>query len=254
MYIQLLWFGRETNISERISKYVELKNERYYKELLNYYNKNKKIKITAKLNIFYRINILIDKAGLKRGLLINPVSIILLSFFTLGVSYLVVFKIFRIIFLSFIISLPSIFLPVYILTLMTEYNSWKLEKTMQDFLLQLKNYTQINNDIVYAFKQVKTMEPLQGYINTFLLELGSGIKFEKAIENIKEKISFETLKAVFSNISYCYLYGGDFAELMNKSYKTINRIQKEKASRNEETKNARIVLRNFNLSRFVYIF
>ena len=143
---------------------------------------------------------------------------------------------------------------MYILSLIKEYNSWKLEKTMQDFLLQLKNYTQINNDIVYAFKQVKTMEPLQGHINTLLVEIGSGIKFEKAIENIKEKISFEALKSVFSNILYCYLYGGDFAELLNKSYKMVNRIQKEKSSRNEETKNARIVLRHTYLSRFIYIF
>ena len=125
---------------------------------------------------------------------------------------------------------------------------------MLDFLLQLKNYTKINNDIVYAFGQVKTIDPLQKHINTFLLELNSGIKFEKAIDNIKEKLDFKAFKTVFSNIEYCYIYGGDFSLLMDKSYKMIYKIQGEKTSRVQETQSARIVLRYTNCFRFVCLF
>ena len=114
-----------------------------------------------------------------------------------------------------IVAIPAVFLPSFIINLIKEYNAKKIEKIMLDFLLQLKNYTKINNDIVYAFNQIKTINPLQKHINTFLLELNSGIKFEKAIENIKEKIEFNSLKTVFSNIEYCYIYGGDFSLLMD---------------------------------------
>ncbi len=185
---------------------------------------------------------MIDKAGIKRGLLINPWIIIIASVVIFIIVYKIVFNIFGIAFLSLLISAPALFVPTLVLTLIENNNSSKLEKIMLDFLLQLKNYTKINNDIVYALKEVKTMEPLQGYINTFLVQINSGIKFEKAIENIKEKIDFDTLKAVFSNIEYCYLYGGNFSELMDKSYQKIYKIQKEKAKRNSETKSARIVL------------
>ena len=121
-------------------------------------------------------------------------------------------------------------------------------------LQQLKNYTKINNDIVYAFKNLKTMDPLQGHIDSFLAEINSGIKFEKAIENIKDKISFVKLQELFSNIEYCYIYGGDFAELMNKTYNVISKVQKEKKKRMEETKSARIVLRYSYSVRFIYLF
>jgi Flp pilus assembly protein TadB len=185
---------------------------------------------------------MIDKAGLKMGLLINPWIIIIASVVIFIIVYKIVFNIFGIAFLSLLISAPALFVPTLVLTLIENNNSSKLEKIMLDFLLQLKNYTKINNDIVYALKEVKTMEPLQGYINTFLVQINSGIKFEKAIESIKEKMDFDTLKAVFSNIEYCYLYGGNFSELMDKSYQKIYKIQKEKAKRNSETKSARIVL------------
>ena len=113
---------------------------------------------------------------------------------------------------------------------------------MLNFLLQLKNYTQLNNDIIYAFKQVRTIEPLQSYVKKFLVEINSGIRFEKAIESLKEKITFEKFKAILTNMQYCYLNGGNFTELMDKSYKMIANIQNEKSLREQETIGARIVL------------
>ncbi len=207
-----------------------------------YYNKTKKIKMTAKINIIYRLGIMLEKAGIKSNLLINPYMLLMLCILCLILGYFIAFSIFKIVFLSTIISLPAFLIPILVLNLMAEYKSNKLEKLMLDFLLQLKNYTKINNDIVFAFKQVKTMEPMQGYVDSFLVEVNSGVKFEKAIENIKEKVAFEKLKQVFSNIEYCYIYGGDFSILMDKSYSMISNVQKEKSKRIQETKSARIVM------------
>ena len=130
----------------------------------------------------------------------------------------------------------------------------KIEKIFPNFFLQLKNYTRINNDIVYALREIQTIEPLQTYINTFLIEINSGIKFEKAIQNLKEKIDIEIFRNFFSNLEYCYLYGGSFTELIDKSYKMISEIQKEKNTRIQETKSARMVLFILIfLNLFVYI-
>ncbi len=230
------------NINNKISKYLKTKNDQYYNDLMKYYEKNKKVKIITKINLLRKINILIDKAGLKRGIFLNPLTIIVSCFFTFVVCYFLVFQLFKIILLSFIISLPSVFAPIFILSMIAEAKSKKIEKVMLNFLLQLKNYTRINNDILYAFKEVKTIEPLQGYIKKFLVEINSGIKFEKAIENFKDKITFEKLKMVLTNMQYCYLHGGSFSDLIQKNYKMLDEIQKEKNMREQETMSARIVL------------
>ena len=229
-------------VSEKISKYVERKNEKYYNDIIKHYNKNNNYKLTTKLNYFHRINILIDKAGIKFGIIANPVSIIILCVLSFMCCYLLVYSVIRIILLSIVISLPGFLIPILILKIIGNYKVSRIEDSVLDFLLQLRNYTRINNDIVYAFKQVETVDPLQSYIDTFLVELNSGIKFEKAVNNIKDKISLGKLKDIITNIEHCYLYGGDFCELMRKSYVTISKIQKEKKQRIQDTKNARIVL------------
>jgi len=204
--------------------------------------------------MIYKLNILIDKAGLKRGILVNPITLMIYAVICFIIAFYFTYSILGIFLLSIIASIPALFIPTLILSMIREHNSKKIEKTILDLLLQLKNFTKINNDIVYAFNQVKTINPLQRHINTFVVELNSGIKFEKAVENIKEKFDYKAIKTVFSNIEYCYLYGGDFTKLMDKSYKMISKIQTEKASRIQETKSARIVLRHINNTGFIYIY
>ena len=230
------------NVDTKVSRYLKYRSDKYYEDLIKKYEKNKKVKISTKLNLFHKINLLIEKAGFRIGILLNPLTIIVISFITFVICYSIIFSSFKIVSLSFIISIPAILIPILVLSFMAENKSKKIEKVILNVLLQLKNYTQLNNDIVYAFKQVKTIEPLQSYVKKFLVEINSGIKFEKAIENLKEKITFEKFKAVLSNMQYCYLNGGNFTELMDKSYRMIANIQNEKNSREQETMGARIVL------------
>ena len=80
------------------------------------------------------------------------------------------------------------------------------------------------------------------------------MKFEVAIEHLKEKIPVLKFREFFSNLQYCYVFGGNFSTLIDKSYQTINDLQNEKNKRKQETKGARIVLfilMLFNV--FVYV-
>lgn len=244
----------ELDLLKRINKYLNEKNEKYYEELLKYYEKNKKIKLKSKLNIFHKINIKLDKAGLKRSLFINPITIITLSIGMFFITYGIAFSFFKMMSISLIVSIPTTLLPITIIGFIGSYKLEKIEKVFPNLLLQLKNYTKTKNDIIYAMGEVKTIEPLQSYITTFLIEINSGIKFEKAIQNLKEKVDIESFKNFFSNLEYCYLYGGSFSELIDKNYKMINDIQREKNARIQETKSARLVLFILIfLDLFVYI-
>ena len=232
----------EKNLLRKINNYIIKKNEEYYDDLIRYYEKNKKIKLKEKLNYIHKINILIDKCGIQRSIFINPITIVLIGILCMIIAYYLAFDFFKIILLSFIICIPFFYLPFGILKSIASYKEEKTEKVFLNFLLQLKNHTQINNDIVSAMKEVKTVEPLQSYVKKFIIEISSGIKFEKAIENFKEKIGINQIKSFLTNIQNCYLYGGNFSELISKSYAMISEIQREKEKRIQETKGARIVL------------
>lgn len=233
---------KENCWKEKVLYYVERRNQTYQRGLSQYYEKTKTRQWKTKVNGFYRIGILLDRAGVKQNLFWNPVTFCFVSLLCFVLAYHVVLAIMKIVTLSLLISLPAVCLPYVILQTMAEQRDKKLEKIMLNFLLQLKNSTKLNNDIIYAFREVKTTEPLQGYIKTFLLELNSGMKFEKAVEHIKEKISFSSFRMVFTNMQYCYLHGGSFSELMDKNYRAIAALQKEKQVREQETMSERLVL------------
>lgn len=253
IYLALEKF-REEKILEKINDYIEIKNEKYYRNFLNDYEKRKKVQILQKYNLGYKLNVLIEKAAIKRNIFVNPVMIIL---YGVGISilvYIIAFEFFKIVSLAIIVSLPVALLPVVILEGVANYKSEKLEKTFLNFLIQLKNYAQISNDIASALKQVKTIEPLQSYLDKFNVEINSGINFETAIEHLKEKISIKRFKEFFSNVQYCYIYGGKLTALIDKNYKIIADLQSEKERRKQETQSARLVLYILIfLNMFVYV-
>lgn len=232
----------EEKLIVKLSKYLALKDEKYHQELIKYYEKNRKIKTNTKLNIIHKINMLIERSGIRRGLVINPITILIMCCACVMIFYFLIYRIFKITLLSCIISVPTFLFPILFLKLKAEYNEEKIEKIIPNFLLQLKNYTQISNDIIYAFKEIETIEPLQGYLDKFLIEINSGVNFENAINDLSEKIKVKELEKLFNNIKKCYISGGSFSDLINKSYYMISLIQKEKMQRKEETKGARMVL------------
>lgn len=267
MFLQVVLFGliffniylviekiKSNRVLEKINKYINEKNEKYYRDFLKDYERRKKIKILQKINLFYKLNLMIEKAGMKHSILLNPLSLVFCGVVCVIVTYVIAFKFFKIITLAIVVAIPSFFVPVLIIESIGNYKMDKVEKTFLNFLIQLKNYAQINNDIASAFKQVKTVEPLQSYINKFNVEINSGIKFETAIEHLKEKVSIEKFKEFFANVERCYIYGGNFTTLTEKSFAVISDLQSEKEKRRQETQGARIVLYILMfLNLFVYI-
>ena len=245
---------QEKQFLEKVNRYINEKNDQYYKRFLKNYEKSKKIKMVDRFRLFDKINFLIDKAGIERTLFMNPVSICLYSLLCVIVVYQFVYSFLKVPTLSFIVSLPCVFLPVMVIYWIGGYREEKLEKVFLNFLLQIKNYTKMSNDITMAMKEVDTVEPLKSHIQKFNLELSSGIEFEVAMEHLKEKISIHKLREFFSNLQYCYLYGGSFPDLIDKSYQMIAQLQAEKAKRQQETKGARMVLVILTLLNiYVYI-
>ena len=118
----------EEKLTVKLSKYLALKNEKYHDELMKYYKKNKKIKINSKINPIHKLGILIERAGIKQGILMNPLSLIFIGLMFSILCYIVALKIFEARVLSFIIAMPTVFTPIVILKLIADYNDDKIEK------------------------------------------------------------------------------------------------------------------------------
>lgn len=238
----------------KLNQYFLEKNDQYYEQLVKYYEKKKKVKLTRKLNYFHKTSILIERAGFRDSILMNPITVVLSGMICFFISYQLLFSIFQVVSYSILVALPMFVFPYFILISLAQAKEEKLEKVLLNFLLQLKSYTKINNDILYALKEIKTIEPLASYIDKLLIEVNSGIKFETAIENLKEKVKIKRFQFFLSNLQYCYLYGGDYSVLIDRNYHMILSIQEEKAKRLQETKSARMVLFVLIfLNLFVYI-
>ena len=74
-------------------------------------------------------------------------------------------KIFPLISVSLIISLPMIFLPVWILNFIAKLEQNKLETELNDFFIQLKSVLSVNSDIIDALRKIQNcvLEPFSTY-------------------------------------------------------------------------------------------
>ena len=232
----------DKKLFQRLTNAFAQRNNQYYKALLKNYEKGKKMKLKERKSFFSMIALKMHQAGVKPSLWFNQITFVTFSLILFFASYSLVSQFLKEMVLSFLLSAPTFLIPFFLLEIYQEFQQQKIENASLDLLLQLKNYVQFNNDIMEALKQVKTVEPLQTNLNSFLLEMNSGVKFEKAIQNLQDKIPDPMLKEFFANIEYCYLYGGSFTVLIQKSYRMITAIHQEKEKRVSETKSTRMVL------------
>ncbi|MEG2348704.1 MAG: type II secretion system F family protein [Clostridia bacterium] len=100
------------------------------------------------------------------------------------------------------------------------------------YIVSLKNYTQVSNDIIVAMKKTIPPEEIKKYIETFNFSVESGISVYDAFENLKEKFNIGKINDFFSSCQYCYINGGNFTKLLDKYAKILNKrniqIEKEK--------------------------
>ncbi len=170
----IVYLLKQSNVTAKVNRMINQKNQQYYQKMLKEYQKKKVTKAKAKENILQIIASLTRKAQIKSSILFHPFSVVIICILFFGIGLFVTYPFFQSRGLTIISSVPIAFLPIYLLEMKAEMNRVKIEKAVINFLLQLKNYTNINNDIIYAMKQVKTVEPLQGYINHFLIQNNSG--------------------------------------------------------------------------------
>lgn len=215
------------------------------KQIVSKVLRRERIKKKTCKSIFYKLEMLIEKSGIQEYIFFIDFKFLIAVCAVSAGAFFAIFKsFFGVLSVAAITSLPGFFMPIFLLEIMIQQREKEIEKILGDYLLQLKNSTRIHNDIIEAFRNVqdKCMEPLKTFTIQFVAEISSGISVEEALANFRDKIDMKKFKLFLTNVQYCYIYGGDFTELLDKTQRLIADIQKEKRIRIRETRSARMVI------------
>lgn len=253
LFISILFFSFCTvkeslgiNLKNKVSRVLNAFSEEYQKkQIVNKIIQKRNIKKKKHKGLINHLELLVEKSGVQDYLFfINSIALIVLCTVSAVLFFFLFENSFKIFSVGLIMSVPGFFIPIVFLKVLSQKREADIEKILGDYLLQLKNSTKIHNDIIEAFRSVQynCMEPLRTYTCQFLAEINSGISVVHALENFKEKVGLKRFKLFLTNVQYCYIYGGNFAELLDHTHKLISEIQKEKRLRIRETRSARIVI------------
>lgn len=160
------------------------------------------------------------------------------------ITFIICIKIFPLLSISLIVSIPMIFVPVWIINFIAKIEQNKLETELNDFFIQLKSSLSINSDIIDALRRIQNclLEPFSGYTRQLLNEINAGKLPDKALEGFAQKINIKKFSMYINNVRYCHIYGGDIAHLTEKTQKVIADAIKQKRKREKETNSICIVL------------
>ena len=110
------------------------------------------------------------------------------------------------------------------------------------YTLSLKNYTDIDNNIIYAFSQSLPNENIKKYIEKFNTSVLSGVNVYSAFETLKEDINIEEVSQFINLLQNCYINGGNFSQVIDKYSKLQTKVNIQKEKQNQELQSSKITL------------
>ena len=223
-----------------IYTFIFFKNENLKKYNIHIKKNNKIVNNKLYLNLVKYIDFFILKNDLK----ISKKKAIFLFFLISAIffffSFVISMNFFKLFFSSLILSLYTFFVPYIILKFKYYKNRNEIYDEIPNFLVSLKNYTKVNNDIIYALNNVNADKKLKRYIDKFNVSIKNGLSVYTGFENLKKDLNIPKFTELIVTFQSCYISGGDYNFILEKYINLFNKfnIQKEK----EEQENITSVL------------
>lgn len=172
----------------------------------------------------------------------KPILIVVASITFSILTYFVTYSYLEVSSAAFILSMYSFFVPYFILSYL--YNNFrkKIISTFPTYLISLKNYTQISNDILVAMRKVKVDKPLSIFIHKFNLLIEKGVNVYDAFEILKYEIDMKKISQFITAVQNCYLNGGNFTKLLERYAKMMNRMNLQSEKEKQENFSSILVL------------
>jgi len=176
---------------------------------------------------------------------INIVSTLTILIITIAISiitFIISYNFLHIFSSSLIISIFSSFLPYLIIKSFSYHKKTKILNNFPNYIISLKNYTDVSNDIIEAFRRATVEEPLKTYIEKFNVSLQKGVKIYDAFESLKKSINIKKINEFITLLQFCYMYGGDFGNLLDKFSKIQMKTNLQREKEKQKIFSSKLVL------------
>lgn len=249
MFITIIIYIIVSIIFKLKNKYFNLNKSNKKNKYIMFNNYNRIIYknnfLYKKINEFlksFNNNILQVKKINNKFNYISFYFIIFFSFFLMIISFAFSYKIFHIVSTSLILSIISFFIPNIILKYILNKHKEKLMCEFPTYAITLKNYTKVNNDLIFAFKRASVTGAFKKYIETFNFSIEKGLKVDDCFEKLKNDININKINNFFTAACNCYKNGGDFSKLLDKYSNILTKVNLQKEKEKEESFSSKLVL------------
>jgi Flp pilus assembly protein TadB len=174
--------------------------------------------------------------------IISTLTILILSIVSSIIIFILTYNFLHLFLSSVILSSFTFFIPYFVIKYFLYCKRNKIIKMFPNFIISLKNYTDVNNDIIEAFKRVNAEEPLNLYIEKFNISLQKGVKIYDAFETLKKSINIERINQFITLLQFCYMYGGNFGNLLDKFSKIQMKTNLQRESEKQKIFSSKLVL------------
>lgn len=179
---------------------------------------------------------------------------IIFSFIFSIIIYFISYKIFSIYSTSILISVFCFFIPYNFVKRLYYNKKGKILNMFPTYIITLKTYTQVTNDIIIAFKNAKVVEPLKTYIDRFNMYVEKGINVIEAFEILKKDIDISKISDFISSLQICYINGGDFSILLQRYANLLSKINLQREKEEQENFSSILVLSILVIINLILLF
>jgi len=220
-------------------------NQKNYKKIILNLNTEAVYRI-KKLSFIKKISYIVDESKItfkiKNIDIISTLTVSILSVVIFIITFLITYNFLKLFLSSLIISIFNLFLPYFILKYFSYYKKIKILNSFPNYIISLKNYTDVNNDIIEAFRRANAEEPLNKYIEKFNVSLQKGVKIYDAFETLKSNINIKKINEFITLLQFCYIYGGDFGNLLDKFSKIQMKTNLQREKEKQKIFSSKLVL------------
>ena len=207
-----------------INKYTKIK---YYKNNIN--------------NIFNELNY---EYTLFNYNLFSFLSYIIISIIIFIISYILSYNFLKLHTTSFLISCIFSTIPYIVLKILIKNRKNKILEIFPSYLVNLKTYTRVDNNIINAISKVKVSNPLKRYIEIFNISNKKGVSVFESFELLKKNINIDKISNFLTLLQHCSISGGNVTKILDKYAKMQMRInlRDEKEKQNIFTSKLSLVI------------
>lgn len=158
------------------------------------------------------------------------------------ISYILFYHIFHLVIPSLLISMFFSVVPYNICIYMSRRRKKDILKSFPTYVLSLKNYTDVDNNIIYAFAESTPSDILKKYIDRFNISVSKGVSVYTAFEQLKDSLKIKEISRFLTLLQNCYLNGGNFSYVIEKYSKFQSKVNINKEKEANELLSSKITL------------